>query len=195
MKQNIPLYSINSAWKGHENFAFWLVETVNPTTTVELGVDYGFSLFAMAMPERGHVYGIDLFGDYQKDTYGDLTTRPHVEKFIQDHNFTNITLIQDDFASASQKWTQPIDILHIDGTHTYQAISEDWANWYGHVQDDGIIIMHDVIAFPELTKFYNEITWQKAYFMHSAGLGIATKNTDLLTAACRAFPHCRPGNI
>lgn len=195
MKHNIPLQSILSAWKGHEDFAFWLVETVNPTTTVELGVDYGFSLFALAIPERGHVYGIDLFGDHQKNHTGDLTTKPHVEKFIHEYNFTNITLIQDDFASAASKWTMPIDILHIDGTHTHQAISEDWANWSGFVQDHGMIIMHDVIHITELTTFYNEITWHKAYFEHSHGLGIASKNPELLAAACQAFPNCKAGNI
>lgn len=195
MKQNVPIQSIISAWKGHETFANWLVETVNPTTTVELGVDYGFSLFALAIPERGHVYGIDLFGDYQKNYTGDLTTKPHVEKFIQDHNFTNITLIQDDFANVARTWNRPVDILHIDGTHTHEAISQDWANWSGFVLDHGMIIMHDVIYFAELTRFYNEITWHKAYFEHSAGLGLATRNSELLSKACQAFPNCKPGNI
>ena len=37
-----------SAWTGHRYFAKWLVETLRPEITVDLGVDYGHSTFYLA---------------------------------------------------------------------------------------------------------------------------------------------------
>jgi len=55
---NVNISELPSAWTGHYDFAQWLVEELKPTVTVDLGVDYGYSLFALAMPEIGKVYGV-----------------------------------------------------------------------------------------------------------------------------------------
>jgi predicted O-methyltransferase YrrM len=47
--------------EGHEDFAVRLVEHLKPKVVVDLGVDYGFSTFAFALPNIGTVYGIDWF--------------------------------------------------------------------------------------------------------------------------------------
>src|SRR5436309_7543642 len=60
-KPGFDLYSIPSAWKGHERFARWLVQQMRPQVIVELGCDCGFSTIALAQPGLGIVYGIDRF--------------------------------------------------------------------------------------------------------------------------------------
>ena len=55
------LEHIVSAWAGHEEFAGKLVRFLRPDVVVELGVDYGYSAFAFALPNIGTVYGIDWF--------------------------------------------------------------------------------------------------------------------------------------
>ena len=195
MKENIPLYTLHSAWKGHENFAIWLVDQLNPKTIVELGVDYGFSTFAFAMPEKGHVFGIDKFGPTQIDTYGDSTTFPHVIRFMSKYNFTNVSIIQGFFSEIAQWWELPIDILHIDGTHTYNDMTEDWQDWSKFLSEHGVILMHDVVSYDECKLFYNEIQIPKAYFKHSHGLGIATRSNETLNLILKHNPGCVPGNI
>ena len=49
-------------WRDHRLFADWLIRRTEPETVVDLGVDYGYSTFCFALPEIGHVYGIDSFG-------------------------------------------------------------------------------------------------------------------------------------
>jgi hypothetical protein len=188
------LYTLQSAWIGHEQFAEWLVKKVQPKVTVDLGVDYGFSLFALALPKIGTVYGIDSFeadthAGHHEDNY-DV-----VLKFKQDHNFDNVEIIRGWFSEVAKTWDKPIDILHIDGLHTYDAIREDWTNWSQFVANTGVIIMHDVISFPELTVFFNQIGAPKAYFTHSAGLGIAVMDEQLLQDILTEFPNCTLGNI
>lgn len=188
------LYNLQSAWIGHEKFTEWLVNKIQPEVTVDLGVDYGFSLFALALPKIGTVYGIDSFE-------ADAHAGHHVDNydvvmdFKEKHNFHNVEVIKGWFAEVAETWDKPIDILHIDGLHTYTAITEDWTNWSKFVKPTGVIIMHDVISFPELGLFFNQIAAPKAFFAHSAGLGIAVMDEQLLQDILTEFPNCTAGNI
>jgi len=169
--------TLASAWKGHRSFAQWLVHELQPRVTVDLGVDTGYSTFCWAEHNPGHVYGIDSFeGDAHA---GFRNTRDQVTHDQQQLGLTNITWIQGWFDAVAKSWTLPIDILHIDGLHTYSAVSEDYANWHGHVRDSGVILFHDTQAFPEIGQFFQELPGFKHEFLHSAGLGIVVKNPQI----------------
>ena len=173
---------IISAWTGHREFAEFLVKHKNPNVVVELGVDYGFSTFVFAnalQNTNGIIYGIDLFeGDIHT---GLRNTYDSVIENIKLHKLSNIHIINNDFNEESKIWSKPIDILHIDGLHTYNAVKNDFEKWSKFLQNDGIILFHDIISFPEVRQFFREIhsEWHKLYFTHSAGLGIITKNIEL----------------
>ena len=190
--------SIVSAWTGHRQFAEWLVKNTNSETIVELGVDYGFSTFVFANALKnttGKIYGIDLFmGDPHTGT---RNTYDFVMKNIKDHDVTNIEIIKGDFTSISKIWNKPIDILHIDGFHTYDAVKNDFTNWSSYVKDDGIIIFHDT-AIPHfgINDFFRELNGgYKLYFIHSAGLGIYTKNVELYKLILSTFHNVYDFNI
>lgn len=175
---------IVSAWKGHRLFAEWLVKTQQPQTIVELGVDYGFSTFCFAnalqnQNSKGIIYGIDLFQGDQHTGY--RNTYEQVKQNIALHDLRNIEIIKADFTEISKIWSKPIDILHIDGLHTYDAVKNDFQCWSPFVKEDGIILFHDVaVPYYQIKDFFRELTdGYRLYFTHSAGLGIYTKNKDL----------------
>ena len=184
MKYDIE--QISSAWKGHRKFAEWLVEQVKPTTIVDLGVDYGYSLFCLANPAIGTVYGIDSFeGDAhagQRNTYDSVT---HV---ITENEYTNIKLIKGYFSDVAESWSVPIDILHIDGLHTREAVTVDYNTWSKFLTENGVIIMHDTEAFKGVKNFFNSIDLPKMNFTHSAGLGVVSKNAELIKLINNTFP-------
>jgi hypothetical protein len=177
MKYDIE--QIPSAWKGHRKFSEWLVNEINPSVTVDLGVDYGYSLFCLATPNKGIVYGIDSFeGDIHAGVHPDAFEK--VTEVIKQNQYTNIKLIKGFFDDVAKTWSLPIDLLHIDGLHTYEAAMNDYQTWKRFLKDESVIIMHDVTSFKEVRRVFEDIDLPKMMFTHSAGLGVLSKNKDLI---------------
>lgn len=190
--ENIP-----SAWKGHRPFAEWLVHTMKPQQIVDLGVDYGYSTFVFALAARDLPYctvtGVDLFaGDPQT---GARNTYNQVLEWKNDLNLMDLELIQGDFHEVSLDWTRLIDILHIDGYHSYEAVSADFAAWSKFVSEKGIVLFHDInVPNPgyQVIKFFRELTeGRRLYFLHSYGLGIYTKDDALAELILDTFSNVR----
>ena len=167
---------------------------MKPEVIVDLGVDWGFSTFCFAMPQIGHVYGIDSFG-------GDDFTGPSDKNQFEFVNSQrkqlcledNITFIQGYFDEVAKTWDKKIDILHIDGSHHYEDVKNDFKTWSKFVNDDGVILLHDT-EVEELygntygvKRFFEEIDLPKCNFVHSYGLGVISKNKKLISTIKKTF--------
>jgi len=170
-----------TAWMGHGEFAMNLVEILKPDIVVDLGVDYGFSTFCFAQPKIGKVYGVDWF---QGDEHAKYRNTYEIVKNLQSdmeshYDIDNVEIIKSDFTELSKTWNKKIDILHIDGLHTYDAVKSDFTNWIDHCNEDALILFHDTISFPkDVGRFFDEIKdeFYNFNFKHSHGLGVLTKN-------------------
>lgn len=187
----------SSAWLGHIKFAMWLVNKYKPKITVELGVDYGHSSFAFSSEGIGEVYGIDCFeGDIhagQRNTFNILND---TKKYLLDNKLLvkdNFYPIKGFFDDIYETFNYEIDILHIDGLHTYNDVSNDFNKWINKTHDNSIILMHDVISFKDTVgKFFDEIQYPKTYFEHSAGLGIVSKNQSIIDNIIKVWMNDNP---
>lgn len=175
----MDIENLASAWKGHRTFAGWLINRVQPKIVVDLGVDYGYSLFSFSEHNIGTVYGIDSFeGDEHAGHHGDAYDT--VIRVIEENQYKNIDVIKGYFDDVVKTWDKPIDILHIDGLHTYEAAMNDYQKWSPFLTEDGVILMHDVVSFEGVRKVYEEIPMHKMFFTHSAGLGVLSKSESLI---------------
>ena len=174
-----------SAWTGHFEFSIWLVKHVNPKIIVELGVDYGHSTFCLASPNIGTVYAIDCF---EGDAHAGFKQTEHIFTSFKNELVQRSLLISDNIIPIKGYFDdviktpmfaqcREIDILHIDGLHTYEAVKNDFCKWSLKTSHDAVIIMHDVVSFPDTVgRLFNEIEFPKFYFTHSAGLGVVCKS-------------------
>ena len=169
----------NFNWRDHRDFADWLIRRVEPDVVVDLGVDYGYSTFCFALPEIGHIYGIDSFeGD---EHAGIRNTYDYVLEKQRELELSNITFIRGFFDDVVQTWNKEIDVLHIDGLHTYEAVKNDYEKWSPFVKENGIILLHDtMIENFGVKDFFNEIKLPKTNFKHCNGLGVISKNINLI---------------
>ena len=141
--------SMPSKWCiGHLPFLFALVEIAKPKTIVELGSYSGASLFGFCQAVAHLQYdtricGVDLWegdvhmGEFSSSIYQD------VSRYV-DEKYPDTELIQKSFDDASMLFSDAsIDILHIDGTHTYDAVRNDFETWKPKLSDQGVVLFHD----------------------------------------------------
>lgn len=182
---------IESSWKGHESFVFWLVQRLHPKTIVDLGFDRGLSTIAFAYRNRGHVFGIDWFeeGNYATKCFALDSAFRNISNAIRFQYAKNIHLIVGPFRDVSKTWKRKIDILHIDGAHTYAIAKHHYDNWSRYLNTDGVVLVHDVAAFPHETgRFFDELPMHKFVFPHAQGLGAASHNASLIEEIRQTFP-------
>lgn len=177
---------IPTAWRENAAFADWLVRRMLPIVTVDLGVDLGYSTFTWALPGLGFVYGIDNFkGDPQT---GIRNTFEFVFLKRQELGLDNVLLIPSDFEQAAKGWNTPIDILHVDGFHSFEAAKRDYETWSKFVRPKGITLIHDTcVEKYEVKDFFKTIERPKVNLIGEFGLGVVCDDLQLLREIKETF--------
>lgn len=49
---------------------------------------------------------------------------------------------------AARHWTQPVDLVFVDGDHTAPGCALDWELWHPHVKRGGHVVFHDARSAP-----------------------------------------------
>jgi hypothetical protein len=183
-----------NAWVGHLPFAYWSIEALRPRTFVELGTHTGNSYFSFCQSiwennTGTQAYAVDTWeGDSQAGFYDEtvyaavkLTNRKY-ESFS--------TLLRTKFDEANEYFDDgSIDLLHIDGLHTYQAVKHDFETWLPKMSKNGVVLFHDTNVHRKdfgVHRLWEELsrTHTTLELMHSNGLGIL----DLSAESNRFIP-------
>jgi hypothetical protein len=177
-------------WSGHKYFAYDLVRNLKPETIVELGTHKGTSFFSFCQAiQDGHlhtkIFAVDTWrGDAQAGFYGDevFDTVRDIQKSI----YPNVgsVLVRKTFDEAVGDFAdRSIDLLHIDGLHTYEAVKHDFETWLPKVKENGIILLHDMVVTRDdfgVHRLWKELKQKHATleFPHSYGLGVVCLAAD-----------------
>ena len=171
------------SWHGLIPFAFYLMESHHPKIFVELGTHKGdsYCAFCQAVEEfklSCTCYAVDNWqGDshskiYSSDIFADLNRYNNL-KYI---NFSR--LIKSNFADAVKTFDNcSIDLLHIDGFHTYDAVKNDFETWSSKLSDRSIVLFHDIYVTNKdfgVKKYWDELklTYPTFELDFSNGLGV-----------------------
>jgi glycosyltransferase involved in cell wall biosynthesis len=171
------------SWATHIPFAFWIVDVMRPRTFVELGTHTGvsYSAFAQAVQTLGLTtacYAIDTWeGDAQAGFYGDDVFAEW--SAFHDRQFGGFSrLVRSTFDAALPHFTDgSIDLLHIDGLHTYEAVRHDFETWAPKLSRQAVVLLHDInVREGEFGawKYWDEAgaLYPSFTFMHGHGLGV-----------------------
>jgi GT2 family glycosyltransferase len=181
---------VMSAWWAHVPFAHWLVAAVRPSTVVELGTHNGvsFSAFCEAM-QRGNVvgrcYAIDTWNGDKHPGTCDESVFQNLSSFIRSRYGDFAELLRLTFDEALPRFDNgSVDLLHIDGVLTYEAVKSDFEKWRRKLSERGIVLFHDTNVRQEdfgVCKFWSELRDQcpSFEFLHGHGLGIAAIGSNL----------------
>lgn len=104
---------------------------------VEIGAEYGMSasLFCFASRPSVIIHSIDLFPD-------DLALI-HAANLAEVDCAQRVIQWKGDSKDLALHWSIPIDLLFVDGDHSYEGAHSDLLLWSGYVKPSGVIAVHD----------------------------------------------------
>lgn len=171
-----------TAWSGHLPYAHYLIRKLKPKVVVELGAHRGTSYFAMCQTIKQHSIGSKAFavdtwqGEAHAGLYDDSIYQSVAIENQKYEAFS--TLLRCTFDEALDRFSDgTIELLHIDGFHTYEAVKHDFESWLPKLAKGATVLFHDTtenrddfgvhIFWAELMKKYSGFE-----FKHSHGLGV-----------------------
>ena len=177
-----PHHITVSAWLGHTPFAAWLIPALQPKVIVELGTHRGVSYMAFCQANAktttpAKCFAVDTWqGDEHAGRY-DETIFEEIEKLNREYEkFSRLLRCRFDDALAEFE-NGTVDLLHIDGFHTYEAVSHDFHSWLPKMSEKGIILFHDTQVRDRnfgVWRLWQELSDRYPHFNfeHSSGLGL-----------------------
>ena len=149
----VPPYSKAVEWhSGLGNMLFLLygvVRAKRPQVIVEIGSARGRSTCAMALAckqnEQGHVYAID---PHDLNPWTEIGTGGQTEQFLRSR-LRNYRLeewcdiIVRTSREAAREWIRPIDLLFIDGDHSFDGVRDDFELFRPWMAPDSLVLFHD----------------------------------------------------
>ena len=198
-----------SAWVEHLPFAFWIVEALRPGLFVELGTHNGHSYFSFcqAIKRLGlntPSYAVDTWkGDVHAGHYDEAVFQ-QVSSYNQANFREFSSLLRCTFDEAVNRFADgTIDLLHIDGFHTYEAVRHDFETWFPKLSDKAVVLFHDTNVREGsfgVHKFFSQISKNYPHFefIHGHGLGVlgvGTNQSRMLSTLFECYSHQPSRNI
>lgn len=148
-----PSYAAKVDWRsGLQDSHFMLyavVRATKPHTIVEIGSARGKSTCTMALAcrqnGRGKVYAID---PHVQNPWSEVGVKGGSLEFLQQrlrayHLEQHCEVIQATSQQVAPNWQRPIDILFIDGDHSYEGVKHDFEAFRRWLTPQALVLFHD----------------------------------------------------
>ena len=158
------------------------MDSLRPRLFVELGVLHGASYFTFCQGSARNggttrCFAVDTWkGDEHTGSYDEDVWR-HVTLFNSDRYSAFSTLLRQSFDQAAGLFKDgSIELLHIDGLHTYEAVRHDFETWLPKLAPHGVVLFHDSNVHDRnfgVARLVRELEGRYSCFEFLHGYGLA----------------------
>jgi O-antigen biosynthesis protein len=186
-----PHWLAETAWAEHIPFAMFAVSALKPRVFVELGSYRGVSYCAFCQAVKSlktntKCYAVDT---WEGDAHAGELENSAFYKLQNHHNplYADFSrLVRATFDDSLQNFAdKSVDLLHIDGLHTTEAVKHDFETWLPKMSERGVVLFHDTNV-----RERNFGVWQfwaklkedypnNFEFLHGHGLGILSVGSEI----------------
>jgi predicted O-methyltransferase YrrM len=135
----------DSAW-----LLYGLTRSMKPTTCVEIGSAQGKSTCfigqALKRNGKGKLYAIDPHSATNWNDSASVDTYSVIQANIREAGVSDqIEIVRSKSAEAAKGWNKKIDLIFIDGDHSYEGVKADWTLFLPHMSEFGFAVFHDTL--------------------------------------------------
>ena len=116
-------------------------------SVLEIGSHQGKSTVVLAravQDKGGTVHAVDPF--VEGKLFGGKRTRDVFEEHVASGGVTDVVELHADYSGVLRpQWTEPIDLLYVDGQHDYWTVVDD-LKWGVHLPPGGELLVHDAFS-------------------------------------------------
>ena len=158
------------------HFMWLLAQTLKPKQSLEIGTRGGKTAMHLA---HGNPDGFVLTVDINPGC------KDEVARIAGEHGVQNVRGIFGDSLNVQLNWgidgMSPVDLLFIDGAHTYEASYMDYLRFRSIVCNGGVIVFDDTRLDKDMNRAWNKIVDPKIELpeLHYMGFGVAIKDASL----------------
>jgi len=129
---------------------YGLARALKPKTAVEIGSARGKSacFLGLALKENGSgkLYAID---PHAPTAWNDLESTDTIEDMRRNISALGleqiVEIVRTTSGEAVRTWARPIDLLFIDGDHSFDGVKSDWDSFSPFVTEFGLVVFHDTM--------------------------------------------------
>jgi hypothetical protein len=152
----LPTTGFDAAWEvasaipgwctREQALALWNAASALPpgSSVLEIGSHKGRSTLVLAQAVRawgGQVHAVDPF--IEGRLFGGQSTRQLFEQHVEQAGVADVVKLHSEYSGVLRpQWTEPIQLLYVDGKHDYWTVRDD-LRWGEHLPEGGEMLVHD----------------------------------------------------